>query len=100
MKTEANFESFSLRGHKHDETVCIKGQNYNKCWWDFAYVCLSVSAQEVDDAARVSEAVTRTVVCAMKSAPSGDNADAWLNPTEVTNTCHHEKIFEAPHNPR
>lgn len=48
----------------------------------------SVVAQEEDDVARVTEAVTRTVVCALKSAQSDDNTDNWLNPTEVTNnTC-------------
>lgn len=33
--------------------------------------------------ARVSEAVTKTVVCAMKSSQSDDNTDNWVNPTEV-----------------
>jgi hypothetical protein len=37
----------------------------------------------VDDEARVSEAVTKAVVCALKAAPSQDNGDTWLNPTEV-----------------
>ncbi|XP_023192847.1 HSPB1-associated protein 1 isoform X2 [Xiphophorus maculatus] len=48
--------------------------------------------QEVDDAARVSEAVTRTVVCAMKSALSDDNADTWLNPTEEEKLSHEENM--------
>lgn len=39
----------------------------------------------MDDMARVSEAVTKAVVCALKGAPSDDNTDDWLNPTEVTN---------------
>lgn len=47
------------------------------------FVCLSFLAQEVDDVARVSEAVTKAVVCAIKSAQSDDNDDDWLNPTEV-----------------
>lgn len=34
---------------------------------------------------RVSEAVTKAVVCALKSSPSDDNTDDWLNPTEVAN---------------
>lgn len=33
--------------------------------------------------ARVNEAVTKAVVCALKSTPSDDNDDEWLNPTEV-----------------
>uniref|UniRef100_A0A096LPU6 Hspb associated protein 1 n=1 Tax=Poecilia formosa TaxID=48698 RepID=A0A096LPU6_POEFO len=58
-------------------------------WWHYVEsidpITVSVNSWielEVDDAARVSEAVTRTVVCALKSVPSDDNADAWLNPTE------------------
>lgn len=47
----------------------------------------SAPTQEVDDVARVNEAVTKTVVCAIKSARSDDNTDDWLNPTEVTNNC-------------
>lgn len=51
------------------------------------FVWISAPAQEVDDVARVSEAVTKAVVCAFKSAPSDDNTDNWLNPTEVANEC-------------
>lgn len=32
---------------------------------------------------RVSEAVTKVVVFAVKGASGGDNDDDWLNPTEV-----------------
>lgn len=39
----------------------------------------------MDDVARVSEAVTKAAVCAIKSAQSDDNNDDWLNPTEVAN---------------
>ena len=52
------------------------------------YVCLTfffIPTQEGDDVARVNEAVTKAVVCALKSASSDDNADEWLNPTEVAN---------------
>lgn len=42
-----------------------------------------VRAQELDDVTRVSEAVAKVVVFALKGASSGDNADDWLNPTEV-----------------
>lgn len=39
--------------------------------------------------ARVSEAVTKAVVCAVKNCQSDDNRDDWLNPTEVGNKyCH------------
>lgn len=45
-----------------------------------SYSCFPVPVQKVDDIARVSEAVTKAVVCALKS---DDNIDDWLNPTEV-----------------
>nr|XP_019960545.1 PREDICTED: HSPB1-associated protein 1 [Paralichthys olivaceus] len=57
-------------------------------WWHYVEsvdpVTVSVNSWielEADDVARVSEAVTKAVVCAMKS---DDNPDDWLNPTEVT----------------
>lgn len=40
----------------------------------------------MDDEARVGEALTKTIVCALKSVPSLDNNDHWLNPTEVFST--------------
>lgn len=42
--------------------------------------------QEVDDEARIGEALTKTIICALKSKPSVDNKDNWLNPTEVQYT--------------
>lgn len=39
--------------------------------------------QEDDHRTRVNEAVAKAVVCALKGARSADNADDWLNPTEV-----------------
>lgn len=39
--------------------------------------------KDIDDEARVQEALTKTIVCALKSPPSSDNEDHWLNPTEV-----------------
>lgn len=42
-----------------------------------------VPGQEADDKTRVSEAVTKAVVGALKATPSADNMDDWLNPTEV-----------------
>lgn len=39
--------------------------------------------QEVDHRTRVDEAVAKAVVCALKGTTSEDNADDWLNPTEV-----------------
>ncbi|XP_071336895.1 HSPB1-associated protein 1 homolog isoform X2 [Trachinotus anak] len=48
--------------------------------------------QDVDDVARVSEAVTKAVVCAIKRAPSDDNSDNWLNPTEEGVASHNENM--------
>lgn len=53
--------------------------------WLFFSFFFFIPTQEGDDVARVNEAVTKAVVCALKSAPSDDNADEWLNPTEVAN---------------
>ncbi|XP_010878040.2 HSPB1-associated protein 1 homolog isoform X2 [Esox lucius] len=58
-------------------------------WWHFVEcvdpVTVSVNSWielEVDDEARVGEALTKAIVCALKTAPSKDNDDDWLNPTE------------------
>lgn len=45
-----------------------------------------------DDFARVSEAVTKAVVCAIKSAQSDDSTDNWLNPTEEGVASHKENM--------
>ncbi|XP_017565014.1 HSPB1-associated protein 1 homolog isoform X3 [Pygocentrus nattereri] len=58
-------------------------------WWHYVEsidpVTVSVNSwieMEVDDEARVEEALTKTIVCALKTTPSLDNKDNWLNPTE------------------
>ncbi|XP_063355060.1 HSPB1-associated protein 1 homolog [Pelmatolapia mariae] len=68
-------------------------------WWHYVDsvdpITVSVNSWielEVDDIARVGEAVTKTVVCAIKSARSDDNADNWLNPTEEEVTSHNENM--------
>ncbi|XP_013883958.1 HSPB1-associated protein 1 homolog [Austrofundulus limnaeus] len=68
-------------------------------WWHYVEsvdpITVSVNTWaelEEDDVARVTEAVTRTVVCALKSAPSDDNTDNWLNPTEVEKASHSENL--------
>lgn len=48
----------------------------------------------MDDEARVGEALTKTIVCALKSIPSLDNNDHWLNPTEVFTPAHTDKMDE------
>ncbi|CAL9689757.1 unnamed protein product [Knipowitschia caucasica] len=64
-------------------------------WWHYVEslspVTVSVNSWielAEDDEARVSEAVTRAVVCALKSAPSDDNQDEWINPTEIRASSH------------
>ncbi|XP_076974258.1 HSPB1-associated protein 1 isoform X2 [Tamandua tetradactyla] len=44
--------------------------------------------QEEDHQARIEEAITRMLVCALKTAEDPDNTKAWLNPTEVEVTSH------------
>lgn len=41
------------------------------------------SLQDTDHEARVEEAITRTLICAVKSADHLSTSDSWLNPTEV-----------------
>ncbi|XP_041858393.1 HSPB1-associated protein 1 homolog isoform X2 [Melanotaenia boesemani] len=68
-------------------------------WWHFVEsvdpITVSVNSWielDVDDVARVSEAVTKTVVWAIKGAKSDYNTDDWLNPTEEGNVSHNENI--------
>ncbi|XP_018552043.1 HSPB1-associated protein 1 homolog isoform X1 [Lates calcarifer] len=68
-------------------------------WWHYVEsvdpITVSVNSWielAVDDVARVSEAVTKAVVCAIKSAPSDDNTDNWLNPTEEAVASHNENM--------
>ncbi|KAK7882675.1 hypothetical protein WMY93_028849 [Mugilogobius chulae] len=51
------------------------------------YMCLYLFVEDVDDEARVSEAVTRAVVCAFKTAHSEDNTDQCSPHREVSLTC-------------
>ncbi|XP_010216848.1 PREDICTED: HSPB1-associated protein 1 [Tinamus guttatus] len=64
-------------------------------WWHYVEsidpVTVSVNSWielDADHEARVEEAITRTLVCAIKSAENPSNADLWLNPTEVEATSH------------
>uniref|UniRef100_UPI0037E974E5 HSPB1-associated protein 1 homolog n=1 Tax=Semicossyphus pulcher TaxID=241346 RepID=UPI0037E974E5 len=68
-------------------------------WWHYVEsvdpITVSVNSWmelEVDHMARVSEAVTKAVVCAVKGAPSDDNTDDWLNPTEEGVGSHNENM--------
>lgn len=52
-----------------------------------ALTCLTLSVplgQDADHEARVEEAITRMLVCAIKSAENPCDGDLWLNPTEVS----------------
>ncbi|XP_024433720.2 HSPB1-associated protein 1 isoform X1 [Desmodus rotundus] len=64
-------------------------------WWHYVEstdpVTVSINSWielEEDHQARVEEAITRTLVCALKTAEDPHNTRAWLNPTEVEDTSH------------
>ncbi|XP_066097737.1 HSPB1-associated protein 1 [Saccopteryx bilineata] len=64
-------------------------------WWHYVEsidpVTVSVNSWielEEDHQARVEEAITRMLVCALKTAEDPHNTAAWLNPTEVEATSH------------
>ncbi|XP_076012749.1 HSPB1-associated protein 1 homolog [Genypterus blacodes] len=68
-------------------------------WWHYVEsvdpVTVSVNSWielEVDDKARVGEALTKAVVCALKTTSSDDNTDNWLNPTEEGVVSHKENM--------
>ncbi|XP_015266356.1 PREDICTED: HSPB1-associated protein 1 isoform X2 [Gekko japonicus] len=44
--------------------------------------------QDADHEARVEEAITRTLICAVQSADDLSTSDSWLNPTETEVTSH------------
>ncbi|XP_076199084.1 HSPB1-associated protein 1 isoform X2 [Aptenodytes patagonicus] len=53
-----------------------------------AHVVTLSPGQDADHEARVEEAITRMLVCAIKSAENPGDGDLWLNPTEVEATSH------------
>ncbi|XP_058151670.1 HSPB1-associated protein 1 isoform X2 [Dasypus novemcinctus] len=64
-------------------------------WWHYVEsidpVTVSINSWielEEDHQARVEEAITRILVCALKTAENPGNTRAWLNPTEVGETSH------------
>ncbi|NXO00837.1 HBAP1 protein, partial [Rhinopomastus cyanomelas] len=64
-------------------------------WWHYVEsidpITVSINSWielEADHQARVEEAITRTLVCAIKSAENPSEEDLWLNPTEVEATSH------------
>ncbi|KAM8770650.1 HSPB1-associated protein 1 [Rhynchonycteris naso] len=64
-------------------------------WWHYVEsidpVTVSINSWielEEDHQARVEEAITRLLVCALKTAEDPHNTASWLNPTEVEATSH------------
>ncbi|XP_012862615.2 HSPB1-associated protein 1 [Echinops telfairi] len=64
-------------------------------WWHYVEsidpVTVSINSWielEEDHQARVEEAITRVLVCALKTAEDPDNTKTWLNPTEVEDISH------------
>ncbi|KAM6269365.1 HSPB1-associated protein 1 isoform 2-T2 [Porphyrio hochstetteri] len=64
-------------------------------WWHYVEsvdpITVSINSWielDSDHEARVEEAITRMLVCAIKSAENPSDGDGWLNPTEVEPTSH------------
>ncbi|XP_075285933.1 HSPB1-associated protein 1 [Opisthocomus hoazin] len=64
-------------------------------WWHYVEsidpITVSINSWielDADHEARVEEAITRLLVCAIKSADDPSDGDLWLNPTEVEATSH------------
>ncbi|KAM6129659.1 HSPB1-associated protein 1 [Pterocles gutturalis] len=64
-------------------------------WWHYVEsidpITVSINSWielDADHEARVEEAITRMLVCALKSAENPSDGDHWLNPTEVEATSH------------
>ncbi|XP_034984810.1 HSPB1-associated protein 1 isoform X2 [Zootoca vivipara] len=57
-----------------------------------AHVVTLEPGQDADHEARVEEAITRTLICAIKSAETTSVSDSWLNPTEVEVTSHETNL--------
>ncbi|XP_054983429.1 HSPB1-associated protein 1 isoform X2 [Sorex araneus] len=63
-------------------------KRFPQFWKARRHVVILHPGQEEDHHARVEEAITRTLVCALKTAEDPHNTRAWLNPTEVEETSH------------
>ncbi|XP_060118159.1 HSPB1-associated protein 1 isoform X2 [Heteronotia binoei] len=55
-------------------------------WWHYVESIDPIT--DTDHEARVEEAITRTLICAIKSADHLSTSDSWLNPTETDVTSH------------
>ncbi|XP_028599081.2 HSPB1-associated protein 1 isoform X1 [Podarcis muralis] len=68
-------------------------------WWHYVEsidpITVSINSWielDADHEARVEEAITRTLICAIKSAETTSASDSWLNPTEVEVTSHETNL--------
>nr|XP_009480256.1 PREDICTED: HSPB1-associated protein 1 [Pelecanus crispus] len=68
-------------------------------WWHYVEsidpITVSINSWielDADHEARVEEAITRMLVCAIKSAENPSGGDLWLNPTEVEATSHETNL--------
>ncbi|KAJ6665450.1 hypothetical protein lerEdw1_003291 [Lerista edwardsae] len=68
-------------------------------WWHYVEsidpITVSINSWielDTDHEARVEEAITRTLICAIKSAENPSASDCWLNPTEVEVTSHETNL--------
>ncbi|XP_061465093.1 HSPB1-associated protein 1 isoform X2 [Rhineura floridana] len=68
-------------------------------WWHYVEsidpITVSINSWielDADHEARIEEAITRTLICAIKSAESPSASDSWLNPTEVEVTSHETNL--------
>lgn len=58
-----------------------------------SHVFLSFFLQDSDHEARIEEAITRTMICAIKASENPSDTDSWLNPTEVFLFILSSKVF-------
>ncbi|KAM5276399.1 HSPB1-associated protein 1 isoform 3-T3 [Hipposideros larvatus] len=82
------WSDFGFPGRNGQESTLWIGSlgAHTPCHLD-SYGC-NLVFQEEDHQARVEEAITRMLVCALKSAEDPHNTRAWLNPTEVEEISH------------
>nr|XP_054337254.1 HSPB1-associated protein 1 isoform X5 [Pongo pygmaeus] len=85
---DVKWSDFGFPGRNGQESTLWIGSlgAHTPCHLD-SYGC-NLVFQEEDHLARVEEAITRMLVCALKTAENPQNTRAWLNPTEVEETSH------------
>ncbi|XP_054828373.1 HSPB1-associated protein 1 isoform X2 [Eublepharis macularius] len=59
-------------------------------WWHYVESLDPIT--DTDHEARVEEAITRTLICAIKSADRLSASESWLNPTEIEVTSHETNL--------